>query len=137
MATDLQNNPIPMIEPPKELFEGVVARLREDVAFRRLRRRFVKFLFCFITSATALPFAVMSFNDAAAASGFNAFLSLVVSDSGVALQNWSEFSLSLLERLPITGAIVLVGVALVFLASAREVVNDIRMFRRPALFLQL
>jgi hypothetical protein len=122
-----------MVEPPEELFEGVIVRLREDAAFRRLRRRFVKFLFCLVASAAALPFAIMSFGKAASASGFNAFLSLIITDGGMALQNWSEFSLSLLERLPITGALVLVGVLLVFLASVREVVNDIRILKRPAL----
>jgi hypothetical protein len=129
------NKPIRMVEPPKGLFEGVFARLHEDVAFRRLRRRFVKFLLCLTASATALPFAVLSFSEAAAASGFNAFLSLIVTDSGLALQNWAEFGSSLLERLPITGALVIVGVSIIFLASAREVLKDIRVLKTPALLL--
>jgi hypothetical protein len=105
------------------------------VAFRRLRRRFVEFLFCLVASATALPFAIMSFSEAASASGFNAFLSLIITDTGLALQNWSEFGSSLLERLPITGALVLIGVSLIFLASAWEVVKDVRALKRPAMFL--
>jgi hypothetical protein len=93
---------------PTYLCERVAGLIREK-RLRNARARLVVASLSGIASLVGCVIAIVSFDAAASGSGFFAYASLLLSDSGLIVNNFSIFGLSLLESLPVIEA-VLVGV---------------------------
>ena len=68
-----------------------------------------------------LPIAIADFSQ----SGLGKIFSLLVSDPGTVVTFWQDFTLSILESLPVVSLIMTLFIVLVFLASLRSLLNNI------------
>ena len=63
---------------------------------------------------------VKSFANASSQSGFSTYLSLFSSDWSYALASWKDFSLSLVESMPIIETVLIVGLLLIIANALRR-----------------
>ncbi len=110
------------VEPPKHLFEAVLACIalaRRRAARIRLAALGTVMLASGLALIPAANYAISEFY----ASGFYDYLSLFFSDSSVAFSHWQEISLSLAESLPSLAVLLLIGFAAAFLWSLHRAIR--------------
>lgn len=112
-------------EPSPRLLETILGRIAIERR-RAARRRFALFSVVLVTSAFGLVPAYWLLRAEFSASGFSQFLSLLFSNPGVALSYWQDFSLSLLELLPVAGLSAILADLLVFLGSLRATAGEVK-----------
>lgn len=107
--------------------EAVLGRLSAAVTARinrsrtlRLHERIIAHSLIAIAALAAFVPAVRDLSMGLAGSGFSAYASLAVSDSGYLLTSWKDILLSLLESLPIVNSIAVVGLILIFVNALRR-----------------
>lgn len=61
-----------------------------------------------------------------------AYLSLLLSDTDIVFANWQEFSLSLLESIPVIGILLSLIAAFALLVSIRTLANNLRTGLMPS-----
>lgn len=113
-------------EPPGELFDRIMSRIRAERRLLTIRRRLTLFSAIIIASAVAFVPVYQMVQAGFAESGFNEFFSLIFSDTGIVMAYWQNFILSLLETLPIMNIILLLALALIFLETFKYLVKDIK-----------
>lgn len=115
--------------PPAHLFEKIMVRIHKEEN-RRLRFRIFAFSVGLLGSLVALipsfQYLQVNFSE----SGFVTFLTLVFSDLKIVIANWQNFSLALLESLPIMSTVSFLAVILIFLGSIKYLANDILFFNQ-------
>lgn len=57
-------------------------------------------------------------------SGISEYFSILLSDSGVALTYWKEFSLSVVEQLPVLGGALFLSAVLMLLSSLKSIIQN-------------
>lgn len=98
---------------------------RIDVHEAKLsRRRFFVGVLLFISSITATFPAFSLIRDEFIRSNFFDYLALFVSDIGTALANWQTVLFALLESLPTTAFIVMLGIPLMMLYALTLLARD-------------
>lgn len=120
----MENRFLSPVEPPKRLYEQVLA----SVAAYRRRRASLELAGLGALSFVSTLGVVFAAQYAAAdfaSSGFSAYLSLLVSDTGFALTS-REFLLSLIESLPSIAILMLAGLGAVLLWSLMQSVRRAR-----------
>lgn len=110
-------------EPSAELFNRIVLLIKKEKELRRRKNLMFGFSFLVIVSLVATPLSWMMLVNQAESSGISYFLSLAVSDLGTFLAFWQDFSLAILESLPIGGLVA-------FIISVGIVVFTVRLFLR-------
>jgi|GEM_PF-1796351 len=108
-------------------YNQIYKRIESNVMIRiehtRLNRARL-FLTLHISSVVVALFAFIpvakSFVNASSQSGFSTYLSLFSSDWSYALASWKDFSLSLIESLPIIETVLIVGLILVIANALRR-----------------
>lgn len=119
-------------EPPDDLFDKIMSRINLERRLLVIKRRFVIFSIGLVGSIVAfIPVFRMvqtGFNE----SGFVEFFSLIFSDSGVVISYWQNFTLTLLESLPVMSIAVFLATVFVFLGSLKFLVQDIKIIFNPA-----
>ena len=113
-------------EPSADLQDRIIQRLHEEAYYLRIRRQFAVLLLLLISSLAVLPFTVFALFEAARLSGFLMFVSLLFSDSAVALSQWQDVGYSLLESFPVVPMIACGVVALVASWSLSFVLREYR-----------
>lgn len=112
-------------QAPQDLLARVLARVA--LARRRTARlRLAALSLGLLTTSLALIPAFSYTAHEFAASGFATYLSVLFSDSSVALSYWRELSLSLVESLPSVSLLILASLISVFLWSLRKAVRHAR-----------
>ncbi|MEK9165995.1 MAG: hypothetical protein AAB525_04040 [Patescibacteria group bacterium] len=96
-------------EPPAGLFDRIVLTIKREQELRQTRKTLFSFLFLLIVSASAMPISAIMLAAQIENSGILYFISTMISDMGHSLALWQDFSLAILESLPITG---MLGVAI-------------------------
>jgi len=91
--------------PSAGLFDRIITAIKREQELRHSRKLLFSFLILLIISFVATPFSWSIFINQLKNSGIIYFVSAVVSDFNVFLAFWREFSLAILESLPITGII--------------------------------
>lgn len=118
------NKLINYIEPPKDLFRGIVleieARCRVAAKIRLLLSS-LGTLFSMATFVLALNYAKEIFIE----SGSYAYLSVIYSDPLFAVSYWQELSLSIAESLPIIEIGLIFTAGFVFLSSIKYIIKNI------------
>lgn len=105
---------------PKILFQ--IRRQEEAAAKRRLVFFALFFMATLIFTAFAWNLARLQFSQ----SGITQILGLIFSDFSTVLANWKEFSLSLLESLPVLPAALALGSVMGLLVLFKSVVQTAR-----------
>lgn len=114
------------IDPPSDLSEKIMSRLRIEKRRLTVKRRIFIFFLTTIVSITLFIPAFKELQLSVNESGFWQFSSLFFSDFKIVLTNWQLFSLSLLESLPGISLLSFLAVVLIFFESCRFLVKNIK-----------
>ena len=115
MYKDYKKIIYPEPAPPAGLFDRIIAAIKREQELRHSKRLLFGFLILLVLSFIATPLSWTMFVNQVKTSGVLYFISMAVSDFGTFLNYWKDFSLAILESLPITGIIafvVSIGLAL-------------------------
>ena len=113
-------------EPPKGLFNKIMARIQEERRLLTIKRRLMIFSLGAVGSAIAFIPALKMVQTGLYESGFMQFFSLIFSDFGTVVSYWQNFVMSLLETFPIIDLAIFLTVILIFLESLKFLVKDIK-----------
>jgi len=101
-------------EPPQGLFDRIIVAVRKEQEMRRTRRLLFGFLSVLIVSSVLMPFSWQLLSQQVERSGILYFISAAFGDFGVFLSLWQNFSLAIIESLPVMAiAIFVVNIAMV------------------------
>jgi hypothetical protein len=103
------------LEPSAELFDRIILAIKREQEFPKTKRLLSGFLFFFIVSLVATPFSFRMLVSQAKNSGTLYFISTVVYDFETFLNFWKDFSLAILESLPIVEIIFFAINLIIFL----------------------
>ena len=92
-------------EPPAGLFDRIILAIKREQELQHTRRLVFGFASLLIVSFVAVPFSWIMLVSQVESSGISYFISAAVSDFGTFLVLWKDFSLAILESLPVTGMI--------------------------------
>lgn len=93
-------------EPPEGLFDKIILAIKREQELRQTKRLLFSFLFLLVVSFITTPLSLTMFLNQVENSGFSHFISAAVSDFGTFLLMWQDFSLAIIESLPITAIVV-------------------------------
>ncbi|MFH1423501.1 MAG: hypothetical protein ABIG29_00905 [Candidatus Nealsonbacteria bacterium] len=108
-------------EPPAGLFDRIILAIKREQELRRTRRLVFGFAGLLVVSFAAVPFSWNMLVNQIESSGISYFISAAVGDLGTFFSLWQDFSLAVLESLPLTGMIA-------FAASLGIAVFTLRLF---------
>jgi len=117
-------------EPPENLFNKVMSRIRQEKNLLTVKRRMAVFSAGLISSAVAIIASFRVVESEMIKSGFIQFASLIFSDMGTVLSNWQNFVLALLESLPVVSIAVFLLTIFAFLQSLKFLARDSKVFFR-------
>jgi len=116
---------------PADLLAKIIYKIKKKQRFLALRNAAMVFLLGIVGSGAVFVPTLQALRTALAESGFFEFLSLLFSDSSVIMANWYNFSLALLESLPVTSVAGFFVIILVFLWSLKFMAQYIKIFFSP------
>ncbi|OGZ06363.1 MAG: hypothetical protein A2845_01030 [Candidatus Lloydbacteria bacterium RIFCSPHIGHO2_01_FULL_49_22] len=106
------------VRAPLGLHQSVIARI-DEARLRIMRIKFALFSAFGFASGVALFALVSSTSAKMLESGFIDYASLLFSDSGAVLSYWREFSVTLVESLPLLGLTLILLALLTMLQTFR------------------
>ncbi len=114
MAGDtLENNYREPAAPVAGLFDKIILAVREEVEFKKTGSVLLIFTILLVASVLALPFSWLFFMHQWQASAVYYFILSALTNLPVFFHAWQDFSLSILEALPVTSlALFAVNLAL-------------------------
>lgn len=95
-------------EPSANLFDRIILAIKKEQETRQTRRILFGFLFLLVASLVATPVSWAVLANQAGRSGITYFISTAASDLGAFFVLWQNFSLAIIESLPMMGIIVFV-----------------------------
>jgi len=93
------------VEPPAGLFDKIILAIKREKELRQTRRLLFGFLSLLIISFITTPLSWTILVNQVESSGISYFISTAASDFGAFLVLWQDFSLAILESIPIAGII--------------------------------
>lgn len=91
-----------LIEPRAGLFDKIILAIKREQELRQTKRLLFGFLFLLVISFIAAPLSWTMLLNQIKSSGISYLVSTAVSDFRTFLTIWQDFSLAILESLPIT-----------------------------------
>jgi len=108
-------------EPRPGLFDRIILAIKREQELRQTRKVLFGFVAMLFISLSAIPFSSVLLINQIKSSGICYFIFTALSDFGTFLNSWQNFSLAILESLPITGLIA-------FIVSLGLAVFTLRLF---------
>ncbi len=106
---------------PEDLLKKIMDRINAEREAISIRNKFITALVSFlILFVIAVP-TWQYFQTDIAVSGFSQFIRLIFYDFKIVLANWQDYVLSLLETLPVFGAIAMLAVILGFIIALKYI----------------
>ena len=93
-------------EPPAGLFDRIILMIKREQELQHTKRLLFGFLFLLVTSSVATFFSWSILINQIESSGISYFISIALSDISTFLILWKDFSLAILESLPLTGMMI-------------------------------
>jgi hypothetical protein len=93
-------------EPPAGLFDRIILAIKREQELQQTKRSLFGFLFLLVVSFIATPFSWTILINQIESSGIFYFISTALSDFGTFIALWQDFSLAILESLPLTGMMI-------------------------------
>lgn len=118
------NYPKKFIVPPDDLLGKIMARIKRKERLLVLRNVIFFSMGALISLVAFFP-AFGAFRAELSRSGLLQYLSLIFSDTGTVMAYWSDFSLSVLESLPILTMAAFLATILVFLESLKFLLKNL------------
>ncbi|KKU78576.1 MAG: hypothetical protein UY04_C0033G0012 [Parcubacteria group bacterium GW2011_GWA2_47_7] len=116
---------LPRAEAPEALYQSVLTSV-DKIRIRAMRIKFALFSFLGLGAGISLVPLTSSAVTQAIESGFVDYASLALSDSAVILSYWKEFSITLIESLPILGITMILLALFTLLESVRHATKNSR-----------
>jgi hypothetical protein len=95
-------NNLKAVEPPPALLDRIILAIKKEQELKKTKRLLFGFLFLFVVSLVATPLSWKMLVSQAKNSGTFYFISTAVSGFEIFLAFWKDFSLAILEVLPVT-----------------------------------
>ena len=111
-------------EPSRGFLDAIMLHITDEEA-HRFHRRIALFAGLVMIAAFSFVPAWHEFQNELSSSGFSTFLSLLTSDTASLLTYWKEFSISLLEAIPVFGLTAVLGTLFILLSSLRFLILNI------------
>jgi len=115
-----ESDKINEFQPPADLFAKVMACIAAERKRLTMRRKFLIGLVCFAATFTVGIPVWQSFRSEIAQSGFVEYATLFFYDFKTVANSWQDFSLSLLESLPVVTTVEFLLVVLASLFSLKS-----------------
>jgi ABC-type phosphate/phosphonate transport system permease subunit len=115
------------MNPPKGLLEKILKRIHREERFFIIRRLGIFSVTLLGSIIAFIPVLKMLLSDFAK-SGFFNFFSLAFSDFSTVASYWQNFTVILLETLPIISLVLFLAVILVFLQSVKSLTKNILIY---------
>jgi hypothetical protein len=112
-------------EPPKGLSDLILNRINKRMVYSA-RLRFGVFAGLLIASAVMIVPAARYFISEFYNSGFYSYISVILSDGGLAMTFWEDFCFVLADSFPIMAAASVLAALFVILGSVVSLVRDAR-----------
>lgn len=96
------------IEPSAGLFDRIILAIQREQDLRSTKRSAFGFLALLVASLMAAPFSWTLFASQIQDSGILQFIEVASSDVGAFFASWQEFSLAVVESLPIMGMTIFI-----------------------------
>jgi len=93
-------------EPPAGLFDRIILAIKQEQELQHTKRLLFGFLFLLVASLIATPLSWSILINQIESSGILYFISTALSDFGTFLVLWKDFSLAILESLPLAGMMI-------------------------------
>lgn len=93
------------VEPPIGLFDKIILAIKREQELQKTKRLLFGFLSLLVVSFVTMPFSWVMLVEQVKSSGIFYLISTAISDFGTFLKLWQDFSLAILESLPLTGII--------------------------------
>jgi len=106
-------------EPLPGLFDRIILAIKREEKLRQTKRLLVGFLFLLIISTITTPLSFKVLIIQAKNSGILYFVSTAISDFGIFLTFWQDFSLAILESLPVMAIVFFMVSLILFLFTIR------------------
>jgi len=90
-------------EPPAGLFDRIILAIKREQELQHTKRLLFGFLSLLLISLIATPISGAMFVNQIESSGISYFISAAISDLGTFFTFWQDFSLAILESLPVVG----------------------------------
>jgi len=101
-------------EPPPGLFDRIIIAIKKEQELQHTKRLLFGFLFLLVISIISTSFSFILLMNQIKSSGIHYFISSAFSNFSVFITFWKEFSLAILESIPIVAvAIFILDMALV------------------------
>ena len=111
------------VDPPEELSARVLLSIQAEKQRIACIRLYLFGTVSAVSFVALFPALQYTFSEIAS-SGFNDYASLIFSDTASLLPYWKEFTLSLVETLPVFGLIISLGLVFVLLESLRNTIKN-------------
>ena len=95
-------------EPPTGLFGRIMLAIGREQELQNTRKLAFGFLALLVISITATPFSWSLFSGQMVESGVMQFMSIAINDLGTFFAFWQDFSLAIVESLPVMGITIFV-----------------------------
>jgi hypothetical protein len=116
-------------QPNSQLYQRIVQRIEREKRLAVLKRN-ITYSSCFLfLSAIGFFIGTKIFYAEAASSGMFNFIGLGFIDARVLSQNFSEFTLSVIQAVPIDTLAVVLGLLVIMLGSARSLLGALNGFK--------
>ncbi len=110
------------IAVPQDLLAKVMGRIIAKRKLQTRRRLFGTLILLLSSIAAAIPAGQVFWADITS-SGLNLYLTLAWYDGAVIISNWQDFSFTILESLPVTSGLALLGAILTILLALKAAVK--------------
>lgn len=110
----------------ENLYHKIIARINEEERFMRTKQKLIIFSLGLSVSIGTFLMLFPTIKTEFMQSGFYEVLTLVYSDFGLVLTNWQDYSLALLESLPISATISFMLISLVFIWTLKRLTETIK-----------
>jgi hypothetical protein len=111
------------VNTPEGLLGAVHLRIEKEQR-RMARTRLAVFIPLAIVSCFAVAFSFQYLAQEVSRSGIGEYLSIIFSDTSTLFAYWKEFSLSIIESMPIWGTALFLGSIFVLLGSLKSVIKN-------------
>ena len=115
-------------EPSKDLFSKVIIKINKQERLLLIKRKLFVVSFVSFFSSIAFIFSAITTHAEFIKTGFFDFLSLMFSDFNIITAYWQNFSMSLLESLPIMSVIIFLFTTIIFIFSLKAFSKDVKIF---------
>ncbi len=95
-------------ELPEGIFDKIIRAIYREQELHQTKKIFFSFVAMLVVSLAALPFSLLMLINQIKTSGTYYFISAALSDFSTFVNLWRNFSLAILESLPIIGLVVFI-----------------------------